>query len=111
MPVLVLALSRRSLSDGVVPQYADLSRNTTIPNDLFDEMDAGCPVITWDDASAARVVRAAGTGLVSLSEDSADLARSIRTLPHPALLAEFEAAGRRAVPPRHGRLIRLRFFV
>ncbi|MFN8647495.1 MAG: glycosyltransferase [Gemmatimonadales bacterium] len=97
------ALARVAAADiGLVPHLRNPWMETTIPNKLFDFMAAGLPVVTSDAAPLARVVTAAGCGLLAADAAPQALATAISTLAgDPALRARMAAAGREAVRQRY----------
>ncbi len=82
---------------GVLPLHRNEHMDTTVPNKLFDYMNAGLPVVTSDTIPSARIVRAEGAGVVFQAQSAESLADAIRALGDSDVRASVGARGRKAV--------------
>lgn len=86
---------------GIVPHFRCSHWDNTIPNKIFDYMNAGVPVVVSDAKPAARIVRETGAGVVYDSFSANDLAEKLILLRDPGLRAELGKNGRVAIRDRY----------
>jgi glycosyltransferase involved in cell wall biosynthesis len=82
---------------GIIPHHANDHCSFTVPNKLFDCMEAGLPVLVSSMPPAQRIMKTTGAGLEFRDRDPEDLAQVLREFPGSEERARMSEAGRRAV--------------
>jgi glycosyltransferase involved in cell wall biosynthesis len=86
---------------GLVPHYVCSHWNNTIPNKIFDYMNAGIPVVVSDAIPVRRIVEETGCGLWYPDTDGAALAQRLVQLEDGAVRERYGKNGYQAVVARY----------